>query len=123
MSTGNANIVRIYDVLLGTFPDNPTDAVVDEFQERILSEMESEQPEGIILDVSNVELMDSFFARHISETAQMIDLMGGTTVIAGMRPEVAVTAAELGYQLDEVEIARTTDHALEMLGVSSGLHD
>ncbi|MFA9518458.1 STAS domain-containing protein [Halopenitus sp. H-Gu1] len=118
MSASSANVVRIYDVLLGTFPDNPTDPVVDELQETILEKMEISQPEGIILDVSNVQLMDSFFARHISETAQMIELMGGTTVIAGIRPEVAVTAAELGYQLDAVETARSTDHALEMLGVS-----
>lgn len=118
MSAGSANVVRIYDILLGTFPDNPTDPVVDELQETILAEMETSQPEGIILDVSNVQLMDSFFARHISETAQMIELMGGTTVIAGIRPEVAVTAAELGYRLDAVETARSTDHALEMLGVN-----
>lgn len=118
MSASSANVVRIYDILLGTFPDNPTDPVVDELQETILAEMETSQPEGIILDVSNVQLMDSFFARHISETAQMIELMGGTTVIAGIRPEVAVTAAELGYRLDAVETARSTDHALEMLGVN-----
>ncbi|WP_049982128.1 STAS domain-containing protein [Halorubrum sp. BV1] len=118
MSAGSANVVRIYDILLGTFPNNPTDPVVDELQEAILAEMETSQPEGVILDVSNVQLMDSFFARHISETAQMIELMGGTTVIAGIRPEVAVTAAELGYRLDAVETARSTDHALEMLGVS-----
>jgi rsbT antagonist protein RsbS len=118
MSAGNAHVVRIYDVLLGTFPDDPTDPVVDELQEAILTEMETAPPEGVILDVSSVQLMDSFFARHISETAQMIDLMGGTTVIAGIRPEVAVTAAELGYQLDAVETARSTDHALEMLGVN-----
>lgn len=118
MESNSTNLVRIHDVLLGTFPNNPTDQVVDDLQEAILEEMETSQPEGVILDVSGVGLMDSFFARHISETAQMIDLMGGTTVIAGLRPKVAMTASELGYRLEAVELARTTDHALEMLGVN-----
>lgn len=118
MLQNSANVVRIYDVLLGTFPDNPKDEIIDELQETILNAMETSDPEGVILDVSGVELMDSFFARHISETAQLIELMGGTTVIAGMRPEVAITAAELGYGLETVETARTTDQALDILGVN-----
>ncbi|UWG49163.1 The STAS (sulfate Transporter and Anti-Sigma factor antagonist) domain (plasmid) [Halanaeroarchaeum sp. HSR-CO] len=111
-------MVRIYDILLGTFPNNPRDQAIDELQEALLEEMEKSRPEGVILDISGVELMDSFFARHISETAQLVELMGGKTVIAGMRPEVAITAAELGYGLTEVETARSTDQALEILGVS-----
>ena len=118
MSTTSGNVVRIHDILLGTFPDNPTDQAVDELQEEILEEMETAQPDGVILDVSGVGLMDSFFARHISETAQMIDLMGGQTVIAGIRPEVAITAVELGYHLDGIETARSTDTAFELLGVN-----
>lgn len=117
MLQSSANVVRIYDILLGTFPDNPTDQVIDDLQESILEEMETSQPDGVILDVSGVELMDSFFVRHISETAQMIDLMGGNTVIAGMRPEVAITAVELGYGLEGIETARSTDQALRILGV------
>ncbi|WP_259519825.1 STAS domain-containing protein [Halanaeroarchaeum sp. HSR-CO] len=118
MLQNSANVVRIYDILLGTFPNNPRDQAIDELQEALLEEMEKSRPEGVILDISGVELMDSFFARHISETAQLVELMGGKTVIAGMRPEVAITAAELGYGLTEVETARSTDQALEILGVS-----
>lgn len=118
MAGGSGDVIRIYDVLLGTFPHNPTDEIIDALQDTILEEMETSQPEGVILDVSHVELMDSFFARHISETAQLIELMGGRTVIAGMRPEVAITAVELGYGLEVVETARSTDQALEILGVN-----
>lgn len=118
MVQNSANVVRIYDVLLGTFPDNPKDETIDELQETILDAMETSQPEGVVLDVSGVELMDSFFAQQIADTAQLIELMGGTTVIAGMRPEVAITAAELGYGLEALETARTTDQALDILGVN-----
>jgi rsbT antagonist protein RsbS len=118
MSTTSGNVVRIHDILLGTFPDNPTDQAIDELQQEILEEMETAQPDGVIVDLAGVGLMDSFFARHISETAQMIELMGGQTVIAGIRPEVAITAVELGYHLDGIETARSTDTAFELQGVN-----
>lgn len=118
MSRTSANVIWIHDILLGTVPNNPTDQIIDDLQDTILEELETSQPDGVILDISGVELMDSFFARHISETAQMIELMGKQTVIAGMRPEVAITATELGYSLDAVETARSTDQALEIFGVS-----
>jgi rsbT antagonist protein RsbS len=118
MSTTSGNVVRIHDILLGTFPDNPTDQAIDELQQEILEEMETAQPDGVIVDLAGVGLMDSFFARHISETAQMIELIGGQTVIAGIRPEVAITAVELGYHLDGIETARSTDTAFELQGVN-----
>jgi rsbT antagonist protein RsbS len=71
-------------------------------------------PRGVILDISSVETLDSFFARTVSETAQMVNLMGGRTVIAGMRPAVAVTATEIGLKLGNVETALNMDRALEL---------
>ena len=50
---------------------------------------------GLVLDISTVETLDSFFARTIAETVQMVALMGGRTVLAGMRASVAVTATQL----------------------------
>jgi hypothetical protein len=72
----------------------------------------------VILDISEVTTLDSFFARVISETAGMVELMGGRAIVVGMRPSVAITAAELGFGLDSVDTARSTDHALLMLGVT-----
>jgi len=48
----------------------------------------------------------------------MVGLMGGAAIVVGMRPSVAITAAELGFGLESVETARSTDHALSMLGIS-----
>ena len=70
----------------------------------------------MILDLSKVEILDSYFARTVAETAQMVGLMGGETVIAGMRPAVAITATELGVTLGRTRTALTVERALELAG-------
>jgi len=105
-------------VLIATFPGRPTDQAVDELQQDVLDRMETADPRGVVLDISAVTTLDSFFARVISETASMVELMGGAAIVVGMRPSVAITAAELGFGLESVETARSTDHALSMLGIS-----
>lgn len=114
----SASIQHVFDVLIASFPGRPTDQAVDDLQRDVLRAMEDVQPRGVVLDISAVTTLDSFFARVISETASMISLMGGKAIVVGMRPSVAITAAELGFGLDQVETARSTDHALTMLGVS-----
>lgn len=116
-ATQTAAVTQVYDVLIATFPGRPTDGAVDELQQDVLSLMEEIEPRGVVLDVSAVTTLDSFFARVISETASMVELLGGEAIVVGMRPSVAITAAELGFGLDTVKTARSTDHALSMLGV------
>lgn len=112
------SIVWVHDVLLATFPDNPTDETIERLQSNLLSEIETKPPRGVIIDLSGVETVDSFFARMIAETSGMVELMGATTIVVGIRPTVAITAAELGYDLGSVQKARNTDHALAILGVA-----
>lgn len=76
--------------------------------------MERFEAKAVVLDISSVETLDSFFARTVSETAQMVTLMGGRTIIAGMRPAVAVTATEIGLTLGNIETALNVDRALDM---------
>ena len=60
-------------------------------------------------------MVDTYVARVLADTASMARLMGTHTVIAGMRPEVAATLVTMGYELDGIEAALDTDHALEVL--------
>ena len=113
----SAAVTRVYDVLIATFPNRPTDRAVDDLQQEILQRMDELNPRGVILDISEVTTLDSFFARVIAETADMVSLMGGETIVTGMQPSVAITAAELGFGLGEIETARNTDHALTLLGI------
>ena len=111
------SIIRVKNVLIVTMPADPDDATVTDLQEQILGTMDRTKASGLVLDVSNVETLDSFFARTTIETAQMIHLMGGRTVVVGMRPSVAITATQLGLslKLSRVRSAANVDKALDIL--------
>ena len=113
MNHTHLSVVKVRNLLLVTVPAEQDDPTVSALQERVLLAMEKHEPQGVVLDISSVETLDSFFARTISETAQMVNLMGGRTIIAGMRPAVAVTATEIGLNLGKVETCLNVDRALD----------
>lgn len=115
MADLSISVVRVHDVLLVTMPRDPDDLTVSQLQEEVLRAMELYRPKGLVLDISVVETLDSFFARTVAETSRMVSLMGGRTVVAGMRPSVAVTATQLGLTLGNAMTALTVDRALDML--------
>lgn len=117
MADQTVSIIKVHDILIATMPADPDDATVTSLQERILQTMDTTKAKGLVLDVSGVETLDSFFARTAIETAQMIHLMGGRTVIVGMRPSVAITATQLGLalKLRRVSSAVNVDRALDIL--------
>ncbi|MDP2903555.1 MAG: STAS domain-containing protein [Methylovulum sp.] len=115
MFNESLSVIKLKNILLVTVPDDPGDDMIYELQNKVLSAMEKYESAGLILDISSVNVMDSFFARTISETTQMVTLMGGHTVVAGMQPGVAITAAELGLHLGHALCALDVDCALELL--------
>src|SRR5712692_11117234 len=114
MTEENLSIIKMRDVLMVTMPADPDDATVSALQDKVLAVMQQTEAAGVVLDISAVETLDSFFARTIAETAQMVALMGGRTVIAGMRASVAITATQLGLSLRGALTALDVDHALDM---------
>jgi rsbT antagonist protein RsbS len=114
MSDESISVIKVRDVLLVTMPADPDDATVSALQDRTLEAMEQHDVKGLILDLSKVEILDSYFARTVAETAQMVTLMGGETIIAGMRPAVAITATELGVTLGTTRTALSVNRALDM---------
>lgn len=115
MTNQSISVVRVRDTLMVTMPPDPDDVTVMALQEEVLRAMERYRPKGLVLDISAVETLDSFFARTITETSRMVGLMGGRTVIAGMRPSVAITATQLGLTLGGTMTALTVDRALNLL--------
>ena len=115
MANGNISVIKIRDILLVTVPSDPDDGTVSELQEQVLNSMERHSAKGLILDISTVETIDSFFARTVSETVKMVALMGGLTVLSGMRACVAITTTQLGLSLDETLTALDVDRAMELL--------
>jgi rsbT antagonist protein RsbS len=115
MADESISVVRVRDVLMVTMPADPDDASVSALQMKVLQMMEKYEATGLVLDISAVETLDSFFARTVTETAQMAALMGGRTVVAGMRPSVAITATQLGLTLGRAMSALDVDRALDTL--------
>ncbi len=115
MSNENISVIRVRDLLMVTMPSDPDDATVSALQDKVLGAMERHEAKGVVLDISSVETLDSFFARTVAETAQMVGLMGGRTIIAGMQPAVAVTATQIGLTLGKIETALNVDRALDMV--------
>ncbi|MFH1091595.1 MAG: STAS domain-containing protein [Pseudomonadota bacterium] len=119
MPTESISVNKIHDILLVTVPTNPDDHTITLLQEKVLAAMERYEVKGLVLDISTVETLDSFFARTILETAQMVRLMGGRTVVAGMRTSVAITATQLGLVFRDLRTALDVDGALDILNSRS----
>ena len=111
----NISVVKVRNILMLTIPTDPDDETISYLQEAILNSMEKYNSKGLILDISTVNTLDSFFARTIVETAQMVDLMGGITIIAGMQPSVAITATQLGLTFGKIKTTLDVDRALTMM--------
>jgi len=115
MPAEGISVIKVRNLLLVTVPANPDDETVSMMQDEVLKAMEKYESKGLVLDISTVETLDSFFARTIVETAQMVAIMGGRTVIAGMRSSVAITATQLGLTFGKITTALDVDRALDIL--------
>jgi rsbT antagonist protein RsbS len=120
-SNDNISVIKVRGLLMVTMPADPDDSTVSALQERVLGAMERHDAKGVVLDISSVDTFDSFFARTVSETAQMVTLMGGRTIVVGMRPAVAVTATQIGLTLGNIETALSVDRALDLAAVEPRL--
>lgn len=110
----NISVIKVGDLLIVTMPPDPDDSAIEALQEKVLNAMECHESKAVLLDISSVETLDSFFARTVSETALMVRVMGGRTIIVGMRPAVAITATQIGLTLGNVETALNVDRALDL---------
>ncbi len=115
MAAESISVIKLRGLLLVTVPPDPDDETVSAMQEKILEAMDLTQAKGLVLDISTVQTLDSFFARTVVETVQMVSLMGGRTVLAGMQAGVAVTTTQLGLTLGRAETALDVDRAFDLL--------
>lgn len=116
MARGAIPILQVGETLLTTVHIELGDTVAEAFQEDVLSAIEKTGASGLVIDISILDLVDSYVARVLADTGRMARLMGTRTVLSGMRPEVAATLIRMGYSLDGVETALDVDDALAKLG-------
>ena len=93
-----------------------TDAVLTQFREDLLRELQARQAQGVILDLSGIEVMDLSDFENIRSTISMAGLVGATAVVCGLRPGVVASLILLGAETDELSAARDLDMAFELLG-------
>ena len=107
-------VVRIGNVLVATVLEDLYDRDALQLQADLVDMLEQTQARGVLIDLSTVEMVDSFLGRLISDTAVGSRLMGAQTVVVGIRPAVALTLVELGLGLPGVRTALDADrgHAL-----------
>lgn len=115
MNDNSISVIKVKGTLMVTMPPDPDDSTIAALQGKVLEAMERHASHGLVLDISSVETLDSYFARTVTETAQMVGLMGGRTIIVGMRPAVAMTATQMGLKLNRIETALSVDRALELI--------
>jgi len=111
-------ILRLGRTLLATIQTDLRDNVAQAFQEDVLLALESRGTNGLVIDISGLETVDTFVARVLAETGRMAKLMGATTVLVGMRPEVAGTLVRMGYSMEGVQTALNLQEGLALLRAS-----
>jgi rsbT antagonist protein RsbS len=109
---GAISILRIGRTLVASVQVELRDTVADAFQEDILSEINRTGAEGIVIDISGLQMVDSYVARVLVNTGRMAKLMGAETAIVGMRPEVAATLVRMGFQMSGVHTALDLEEGL-----------
>ncbi len=109
------SILKIRNLLIVTINNDLSDKSVIDFQQEILNRVYKDQARGVIIDISVLDIVDSFLGRIISDTAKMIKLLGAGTILVGMSPGVAITLIELGLDISNVESALDVESGIEML--------
>ncbi|POX46432.1 STAS domain-containing protein [Streptomyces sp. Ru72] len=108
-------VLKLGDVLLVTLQGELEDKAAEQLQQDISEAIAGSSAAGVVIDVSGVEIVDSFLGRVFAEIAASARLLAAETVVAGMRPAVAITLVELGLTLPGLRTALDTDEALRML--------
>ncbi len=102
-------------VLLVTIQIELHDEVAQTLQDDLMSRILSSGAKGVLLDISALEIVDSFIGRIITNTAAMSRILDAGTVLVGMQPAVAITLVELGLSLEGVKTALNVEKGMALL--------
>ncbi|ATH94446.1 RsbT antagonist protein RsbS [Bacillus glycinifermentans] len=108
-------ILKLYNCLLVSIQVELDDQTALNFQEDLLNKIYETGSNGVVIDLTSVDIIDSFIAKVLGDVITMSKLMGAKVVLTGIQPAVAVTLIELGISLDEIETALDLEKGLERL--------
>jgi rsbT antagonist protein RsbS len=111
-------ILRMGDLLLVTIQVDMHDRLAMTLQDDLTQRIVDNAAKGVLIDISALDLVDSFIGRMISNTAAMARVLDATTVVVGMQPAVAITLVELGMNLVGVKTALNVERGMALLSKS-----
>jgi rsbT antagonist protein RsbS len=108
-------ILKMSEFLLVTIQVDMHDRLALLLQEDLTSRIVSAKARGVLIDISVLEMVDSFIGRIIGNIAAMSRILGAETVVVGMQPSVAITLVELGMSLPGVRTALNVEKGMTLL--------
>ncbi|HKX06004.1 MAG TPA: STAS domain-containing protein [Methylomirabilota bacterium] len=103
------------EFLLVTIQVEMHDRLVMGLQDELTEQIVRHQARGVLIDISALEIVDSFIGRALGNIAKMARVLDADTVVVGMRPAVAITLVELGLNLEGVRTALDAERGMEMI--------
>ena len=113
-------ILRMGKYLLVTIQVDMHDRLAMQLQEDLTTRIAKEQSRGVLIDISALDIVDSFIGRMLSDIAGMSRVLDAQTVVVGMQPAVAITLVELGLSLHGVRTALDVERGMKLLEESIG---
>ena len=111
-------ILRMGEFLLVTIQVDMHDRLALSLQDDLTEMISKTGAKGVLIDISSLDMVDSFIGRMIANIAQMSRILDAQTVVTGMRPAVAITLVELGMSLTGVRTALTVERGMDLLRAS-----
>jgi rsbT antagonist protein RsbS len=111
-------ILKLGHLLLVTIQVDMHDRMAVALQDDLTRRIVETGARGVLIDISGLELVDSFIGRMLADIAAMARVLDAETVVVGMRPAVAITLVELGLSLPGVRTALTVERGMALLPAS-----
>ena len=113
-------ILKVGPFLLVTIQVDMHDRLAMALQDDLTERLAATNARGVLIDISSLEMVDSFIGRMIGNIAAMARILDAETVVVGMRPAVAITLVELGLSLSGVRTALSVERGMALL--ESAIH-
>jgi rsbT antagonist protein RsbS len=108
-------ILKMGEYLLVTIQVDMHDRLAMTLQDDLTSRIVDTRAKGVLIDISALEIVDSFIGRMLADIAAMSRILDAETVVVGMRPAVAITLVELGLSLAGVRTALNVERGMDLL--------
>ena len=108
-------ILKLRDLLLVTIQVDMHDRLALQLQDELTTRISETGARGVLIDISSLDIVDSFIGRMIANIAAMARVLDAETVVVGMQPAVAITLVELGLTLPGVRTALNVDRGMALL--------